>query len=103
MHDPVLDLPQPGRRNANDVADMMGKALPARAAALGRCKHRPAEQDKAVGILVVRAVCLGNQFVRVTANPLHMTRFTQNKSILTLDFDRDDGLPHVVHAEACVE
>src|SRR5260370_8766170 len=88
-----------GRRDGDDVPDLVGEPLPRRVAILDRREHRAEKQHRPVGILMVRADHLRNEIGGVaagfrdrgktpptkTAAPLHGGRYVLAPTALPRD------------------
>ncbi|MGF6653427.1 hypothetical protein OKW34_004016 [Paraburkholderia youngii] len=69
-----------------------------------RGAHRAEKQHEAVGILVMWAGSLGDEFLRVTADLAHVAHAFENESVVRAFYpQRHAGRPHRVHREAIIE
>ncbi len=99
----VDERPEPRRGDGDDVARVVGEALPRRVAVLHRREHRAEEQHQPVRILVVPPDGLRHEVGRVAADLAHRRAALHAEAVGALDRHRELRRPHVVEAEAVVE
>ena len=100
---PYFQVAQSCRRHAHDVVDFVREAKTFAAAVNDRRKHGAKEQRKAIGILVIRADGLANQFSWIAADHRHRALAFQFESILAQHIQTHDCAAHVVQREVLIE